>query len=121
MKPLTPEQILILKEEFDCGKCGNCCKVSGYVYLTCKEAKEISRFLKIPLKEFRRKYTRKLKNKLVIKQPYKGRCLFFKKRLCVIYNIRPEQCRTFPFWKENLNNTKDWKNTLTYCKAAKSL
>jgi Fe-S-cluster containining protein len=28
-------------------------------------------------------------------------CLFFdeKKRQCLIYDVRPEQCRTFPFWE----------------------
>jgi Fe-S-cluster containining protein len=29
------------------------------------------------------------------------------KRLCKIYNSRPKQCRTFPFWEDFKNNTKE--------------
>jgi len=34
------------------------------------------------------------------------------KKKCSVYNARPIQCRTWPFWKENMN-TKKWNNEIS--------
>ena len=31
------------------------------------------------------------------------------KKKCSVYNARPTQCRTWPFWKENMK-AKTWNN-----------
>ena len=35
-------------------------------------------------------------------------CIFFdqEKRLCSIYDVRPKQCRTFPFWEQFKNDVE---------------
>ena len=37
------------------------------------------------------------------------------KKRCGVYQARPTQCRTWPFWPENMNS-KSWKeNVLNFC------
>lgn len=36
-------------------------------------------------------------------------CVMLKEGLCSIYEVRPMQCRTFPFWSSNLRSKSDWE------------
>lgn len=88
-----------------CEECkGNCCiGESGYIWVTSKESLEMANFLKIKHDEFEKNYLEKIGYKKSIKEkPYKDgfACVFFdeKKLQCGIYDVRPMQCRTFPFW-----------------------
>ena len=100
---------LISKEGFPykfnqdaCKECeGNCCiGESGYIWVNPIEIKEIAKFLEIDVDEFKEKYLIKVGYKYSIKEkPYKDgfACIFFENG-CKIYEVRPNQCRTFPFW-----------------------
>jgi Fe-S-cluster containining protein len=33
------------------------------------------------------------------------------KAVCGLYEARPEQCRTWPFWEGNLRSRKSWEET----------
>jgi Fe-S-cluster containining protein len=35
--------------------------------------------------------------------------------LCGIYEVRPRQCRTWPFWPENLKSLKAWEKAAEGC------
>ena len=38
-----------------------------------------------------------------------GDCIFWDDaKGCTVYSARPTQCRTFPFWRENLTSPKTW-------------
>lgn len=109
----------IVKQEgfdfgFDVSKCssceGNCCiGESGYIWCTPKEIDNIADFLGLERQNFVDIYTTKVGyrtslKELKIKDSF--HCVFFDsdKRGCQIYPVRPQQCRTFPFWdrfKEN--------------------
>ena len=108
---------LISKEGFSyrfdpkaCMECnGNCCiGESGYIWVSPVEIKEIAKFLGIDEKEFKERYLIKIGYKYSIKEkPYKDgfACIFFDNG-CKIYEVRPKQCRSFPFWdyfKTHLN------------------
>ncbi len=85
-----------------CSKCdGNCCiGESGYIWVSPKEIKEIASFLKIDEEIFKKRFLIKVGYRYSIKEkPYKNgfACIFFDKG-CSIYEVRPKQCRTFPFW-----------------------
>ena len=42
-------------------------------------------------------------------------CMFLKNKGCTVYEARPNQCRTWPFWPE-LMNAKAWKSEVrTFC------
>ncbi|PPK60706.1 hypothetical protein B0F89_11721 [Malaciobacter marinus] len=114
---------MILKENgynycFDANVCsccqGNCCiGESGYIWITKEEIDNLSRYLNISLEELRLKYLKKVAYKYSLKEikleENNYACVFFdlKKRQCSIYEARPTQCRTFPFWDYFKNNEKE--------------
>ena len=96
------------KIKFDPGACrhcpGKCCNgESGNIFVNRDEIKAISRFLQMETSDFVNKCTRKVAYKFSIKETQTGNnyaCIFFDpvKNQCKIYPVRPNQCRTFPFW-----------------------
>lgn len=81
-----------------------------------EEMKEIAHFLNISLQDFKRKYIRRVGNRyslLESKQTYD--CIFLKDKKCQIYGARPTQCRTFPWWPQNLSSKEAWEKTANYC------
>ncbi len=104
-------------DEFRCASCeGNCCiGESGYIWINKDEILALADFLKISQEELMSKYLRKVGYKYSIKEIRLSEdnyaCMFFDiiKKQCSIYDVRPTQCRTFPFWdyfKENLEEVK---------------
>lgn len=97
-----------------CSSCaGNCCiGESGYIWINAVEIEALANYLKISSSEVKSKYLFKEGYKFSIKEVKLGKnnfaCCFFnvEKRQCMIYEVRPIQCRTFPFWpyfKNNMN------------------
>jgi len=98
-----------------CAACGGACCIgeSGYIWVNYKEIEEIAAFLNLSVEEFAQKYLIRAKNRYSLKE-FKVKelgyaCIFFdvQKRLCKIYDVRPKQCRTFPFWNQFKNDTKE--------------
>lgn len=105
---------------FQCTECGKCCSGSpGYVWVTEPEMESIAQILKISLEAFKKKYVRQKYNRyaLVEKQSINNDydCVFLKDKKCMIYQARPKQCRTFPWWKENLRTEESWKLAAQNC------
>ena len=42
-------------------------------------------------------------------------CVFWRDGSCVVYEYRPVQCRTFPFWSHNLESRADWDRVAAAC------
>jgi Fe-S-cluster containining protein len=42
-------------------------------------------------------------------------CIFLKDKKCLVYSARPTQCRTFPWWVQNLNSKEAWEEAAKYC------
>jgi len=88
-----------------CESCqGKCCTgESGYIYVNKTEIENISTLLDMPIKEFVNQYLFKKMYKYSIKEVvYNGsyECVFYDRESngCTIYDARPTQCKTFPFW-----------------------
>jgi Fe-S-cluster containining protein len=99
---------------FECTACGKCCSNHNehdFVFLTAQDIAGASRTLKLARKEFLGRYTQRSQGDRVLKS--RGdRCVFLEPDgLCRIYEARPLQCRTFPFWPENLN-PRTWNKTI---------
>lgn len=109
-----------------CDTCaGNCCiGESGYIWINKTEMLTLSQHLKIDLDELKEEYLRKVSYKYSIKEKKLGTnnfaCTFFdlQKRQCSIYEARPVQCRTFPFWDYFKNNEQE---VFDECPAIKKL
>lgn len=91
---------------FKCQQCGRCCTgAPGYVWLKEEDEERIIELLKISKAHFRNQYTRTVNGALSLKEMHGSYdCIFFKDRKCMIYQARPIQCRTFPFWRSNLES-----------------
>ena len=104
-------------DELKCLMCdGNCCiGESGYIWITNKEIQELANYLNISIEELEQQYLFKagyrysIKERQITKDNYA--CIFFdlNKKQCSIYDARPTQCRTFPFWEYFKNNIEEVK------------
>lgn len=89
-----------------CAACGaRCCRgKSGNIWVNAEEIQDISRFLGIHPIDFMRTSIHRVDNRLSIRERHDGegfRCVFLEdgpEGRCIIYPVRPRQCRTFPFW-----------------------
>jgi len=54
------------------------------------------------------------KERLSLKEKKNLDCVFWEAG-CVVYSIRPLQCRTFPFWDDNLCSSLTWKMAGAEC------
>ena len=105
---------------FKCTECGKCCTgSSGYVWVTEEEICSMAMVLNIPPDLFKRKYTRSSGNRtaLIEKKALNGDydCIFLKDKKCQVYQARPKQCRTFPWWPEHLKSEENWKLAAQEC------
>ncbi|MEZ6243953.1 MAG: YkgJ family cysteine cluster protein [Phycisphaerales bacterium] len=104
---------------FTCTQCGACCTgPSGYVSFTPTEAKTIARRLAITPDEFIKSYTTDTPmgpSFIERRTEFGFDCVFLDREtipgraICSIYEDRPSQCRTWPFWEGNLRSPNHWK------------
>lgn len=102
---------------FKCTGCGKCCTGAGFVWLEEEDVKNISARLELTEDAFYKQYTRQLGfDTSLIEDPVTTDCIFLEdKKFCKIYDARPKQCRTFPWWKGNLENPQAWKEAKERC------
>lgn len=105
--------------------CGNCCSgPEGYVLVDDEEATGLAGRMGLGVPEFLERYTRQtsagrsLTEKLT---PHGNDCVFLDrekipgKAVCGVYDLRPKQCRTWPFWKSLLVSRKRWELASRMC------
>lgn len=102
--------------KFECQQgCSNCCKSGGVVHISENDIVEISKFLKISQDEFLKKYITREGKKMYLVDQEINDCIFLKDDKCVIYPVRPLQCKTFPFWPQNVKSEKRWNMVMDEC------
>ncbi|MFH1998642.1 MAG: YkgJ family cysteine cluster protein [Planctomycetota bacterium] len=92
---------------FTCRRCGNCCRVSGYVHLREAEIERIAAYLNLSVREFNDRFTCLTDTRAglsLVERPDHS-CIFLEAdATCRIQAVKPEQCRNFPLkW-----NFTDW-------------
>ncbi|MCJ7617073.1 MAG: YkgJ family cysteine cluster protein [Desulfobacterales bacterium] len=97
-----------------CENCsGYCCTgESGNIWVDNEEIKKIAGFLDLSADQFIKYYLTKVYYRYSLKElKISGnfQCVFFddKNKNCSIYEVRPKQCRTFPFWDYFKDNTEE--------------
>ncbi len=107
---------------FECQGCGECCSGpgEGYIWVTRPEIELIAGHLNITPDELRRQYLRRVGLRItIIEHEVTKDCIFLRKvggcKQCVIYPVRPSQCRTWPFWSENLSGSNAWNTAGLRC------
>jgi hypothetical protein len=88
--------------------------------VTRPEIEIIADFLKMTVGQFRQKYLRRvgLRTTIIEHQTTKD-CIFLQAEVsgkrCMIYSVRPNQCRSWPFWPNNLANPGAWNKAAKKC------
>ena len=104
--------------KFECQGSGKCCVTRegyGYVYVTLQDRRRFAKHLGITTARFTQDYCRKTNGFFHLIDGADGNCKFLKDKRCSAYEARPTQCRTWPFWPENMN-AKAWKKEIaSFC------
>jgi len=107
---------------FECMQCGACCSgpSEGYIWVTKPEIKLIADFLRISAEQLRQKYLKRVGLRTtIIERAGTKDCVFLQrindKRRCIIYPVRPAQCRAWPFWPDNLASPGAWNQAAHKC------
>jgi Fe-S-cluster containining protein len=107
---------------FECRVCGRCCSGpgEGYIWVARPEIELIAKHLHLTPGELRRKYLRRVGLRTTIIEDELTRdCIFLQMidgaKRCGIYAVRPAQCRSWPFWPENLASPDDWNRAAFRC------
>jgi hypothetical protein len=102
---------------FQCQGEGGCCVSRGnygYVYLSFNDRRRLAAHFGLPTTEFTAKYTVKEDGLYQLKYADKD-CPFLKEQRCEVYTARPWQCRTWPFWPENMDSDVWEREVAAYC------
>lgn len=106
---------------FECTQCGNCCTgSSGAVWVEDADIRRIADYLARGEAEIRVMHARPVSGRTSLVEFVNGDCTFFdsETRRCRVYPVRPVQCRTWPFWKPNLESPEAWESTQRECPGA---
>ncbi|HEY2882078.1 MAG TPA: YkgJ family cysteine cluster protein [Pirellulales bacterium] len=102
--------------KFQCTQCGDCCTgAPGYVWVNADEIAALAKHLGQSIEDFEAKYVRRVGTRKSLIEYENGDCVFLADRKCSVYEARPRQCRTWPFWDSNIHSPKAWKKTCEVC------
>jgi Fe-S-cluster containining protein len=110
---------------FECTMCGACCSGGeGFVLFNDAEAAAIAKRLGVSVEAFLSKFTHMTeagRSLIEVKTLYGLDCVFLDrvtvpgKAVCSLYEDRPTQCRTFPFWPEHIESRRAWQRLNKHC------
>lgn len=112
---------------FSCTMCGRCCSgPAGYVLVNDAECAGMASRLGLSVEAFIDRYTHVLPEGRSLREQVVagGRgydCVFLDrtsvpgKAVCGVYEDRPRQCRTWPFWNSVLRDAGTWKQAGEVC------
>ena len=102
---------------FECQGEGKCCITRGrygYVYLSFNDRRRLAAHFGTSTAEFTSRYAAKEDGLYQLKYTDKD-CPFMRDNRCAVYDARPWQCRTWPFWPENMSKTAWEGEVASYC------
>jgi Fe-S-cluster containining protein len=97
--------------------CGKCCTRHGtydYVYLEDDDVERLAAHFDMPVGKFRARWTKKDDGHTILKMDGPA-CPFLDGARCTVYEARPGQCGSFPFWPENLESRANWDDLASFC------
>ena len=102
---------------FSCRRCGACCTGEpGHVWLGAGEAAALAARLGMAEAAFIARYARLAWGLWSLREEADGRCIFFEPGAgCAVYQARPRQCRTWPFWPRIVASPLAWEEEAASC------
>lgn len=104
---------------FKCTGCGDCCTgAPGFVWVNKEEIAALAAEVGMTEEAFEKKYVREVGVRKTLKERKSSYdCIFLdaETRKCTVYNARPRQCRTWPFWDSTTRTPEAWAATCEAC------
>lgn len=103
---------------FKCTGCGGCCTgAPGYVWLSDEDIDRLRARLGIERAEFLSTYCIKIKGSYSLRDIAPSYdCVFLEDgKACTVYEDRPEQCKTYPWWPDVMRSEKTWNMERRHC------
>ena len=105
---------------FKCTKCSNCCRNDpGYVFLTKTDLKRLAERFACDDNEFIERYCRETSiggfTRISLHEKPNYDCIYWEDTGCTVYEDRPLQCRSYPFWAPILLSRETWENEAKSC------
>ena len=102
--------------KFTCTGCGACCTGTGRVWLNEGEIRQMAAQLGQAVDKFVGDYIERREGRWALQEDSKtGDCVFLNEGRCGVYQARPRQCRTFPWWPSTLKDKAAWAETKRVC------
>jgi uncharacterized protein len=95
---------------FTCVRCGTCCREEGIVFFSPDEIRRASDYLNIDERDFIEQYLFYAAGGYAHRVKEHSACAFLKNSKCIINEVKPEQCTSFPYWREYVANDGTLKN-----------
>jgi len=106
---------------FECTGCGACCTgAPGYVWVNQAEIEAMAEAMAMDVNLFEKRYVRRVGIRKSLVEFPGGDCVLFDdtRKSCRVYDVRPRQCRTWPFWASNLRSPEHWQEVCEQCPGA---
>jgi len=105
---------------FECTRCSKCCRhTPGYVFLSEADIGPLLTALGVTRHVFLNKYCRRVQfgfaHRLSLREKPNVDCILWEFSGCSVYEARPLQCRSFPFWSSCLSSAKEWEFHARQC------
>lgn len=105
--------------QFSCTQCGYCCSEEpGFVFLSEDDLKALSNHLSLTQDQFIEQYCRIVNmgtfSLISLTEKKNHDCIFFESG-CTVYEARPVQCSTYPFWASVVDSKESWEEESERC------
>lgn len=102
---------------FSCQRSGNCCRVgTGHVWIEERDLASYAEVTGATAEAFVGLNVVQVGDRLSLRERADGRCILLDgHNRCSIYELRPQQCRSFPYWPELLHDVQALQRAAQYC------
>jgi Fe-S-cluster containining protein len=105
---------------FECTRCSRCCRhAPGFVFLSLEDLRRLADAASVTPSEFVERYCREVGiagfPRLSLLEHANYDCILWREGGCSLYEARPLQCRSFPFWSANLSSPASWAAVSADC------
>ncbi|MCL2609774.1 MAG: YkgJ family cysteine cluster protein [Treponema sp.] len=107
---------------FSCTRCSDCCRhEGGFVFLSEADLDRLAERFGIEYGEFVQTWCRWVpytpgRRRLSLREKANLDCIFWQEGSgCLVYEERPLQCKTFPFWDSVTASKSAWDKTAEQC------
>lgn len=105
---------------FSCSRCSACCRGGpGFVFLAKDDLRRLLSRLSLDFPAFFETYCILVNQgtgwAISLREKKNFDCIFWSDQGCSVYEDRPVQCSTFPFWSSIMESRMSWKEAGSDC------